>query len=135
ILIDQAKEYLGVDSKNVERMIRALEGSKLEAEKEYDNAIRLVQESELIKEKLTDEWKEFTQVKDALYERAEEKAEEALEKARKDAEAIVAEVRDMKDQTMWKEHEWIEARKQLDDAQPQLRTEEKEKAIQTEQLS
>src|SRR5699024_880333 len=37
-LIESAKSYIGVDSKNVESMIRALEDSKKEAEKQYEYA-------------------------------------------------------------------------------------------------
>src|SRR5699024_2426755 len=53
-------------------------------------------------------------------EKAEEKAKDALAKAREEAEVIVDEVRHMKDNPNFKEHEWIEAKKILDEAQPQL---------------
>src|SRR5699024_1095812 len=71
--------------------------------------------------------------KKRLYEKAEDKANKALEKAREEAEIIVQEVRQMKDKTLWKEHEWIEARKMLEEAKPGLIDEEPSAKVQ-EQL-
>src|SRR5699024_9701681 len=48
---------------------------------------------------------------------------------------IVRQAREMKDQTMWKEHEWIEARKLLDEARPELLEKEKKKQESQEQLT
>lgn len=119
-IIDHAKSYLGVDSKNVENMIAALEASKKEAEKELEEAHRLLAESEQLRIELNKEWRSFQEKRTELYEKAEEKAEKALRKAREEAQIIVDEVRQMKDKTLWKEHEWIEAKKMLDEAQPEL---------------
>ena len=119
-IIDRAKSYLGIDSKNVENMIAALERTKKEAEKELAEAHRLLEESEAIHQELEKEWTAFQRKRDKLFERAEEKAEKALEKAKQEAETIVARVREMKDKAMWKEHEWIEAKKMLDEAKPEL---------------
>src|SRR5699024_10097659 len=110
-LIEKAKGYLGIDSKNVESMIRALEESKKAAEEEFIEAEQLVAQSETLRKELQEEWRNFKEKKQKLFEQAEEKAEKALQQAREEAEIIVQEVRQMKDQTLWKEHEWIEARK------------------------
>src|SRR5699024_9314884 len=96
--ITHAKSYLGLDSKNVENMIVALENTKKSAKNKEMQA----------------------EEKEKMYEKAEEKANKALRKAREEAEIIVEEVRQMKDQSLWKEHEWIEARKMFDEAQPEL---------------
>lgn len=134
-LIEHAKGYLGIDSKNVESMIRALEDSKKEAERQYEEAKEFVRESEQIKKELNTAWKQYNEMKERLYKDAEAKAEKALQQAREEAEIIVQQVREMKDQTMWKEHEWIEARKLLDDAQPQLsETEEKVEQVKSNSL-
>lgn len=124
-IIDRAKGYLGIDSKNVENMIAALEKTKKEAEKELDEAHRLLEESEKIHEELKKEWNTFLRKREKLYLEAEEKAEEALRKAKEEAEIIVDEVRKMKDNAMWKEHEWIEAKKMFDEAKPELIESEK----------
>lgn len=119
-IINHAKSYLGVDSKNVENMIAALENTKKEAEKELEEAHSIVKESEKLREDLQKEWDAFEAKEKELYQNAEQKAEKALQKAREEAEIIVDEVRHMKDKASWKEHEWIEARKMLDEAQPEL---------------
>src|SRR5699024_423388 len=119
-IINHAKSYLGVDSKNVENMIAALENTKKEAEKELEEAHSIVKESEKLREDLQKEWDAFEDKEKELYQNAEQKAEKALQKAREEAEIIVDEVRHMKDKASWKEHEWIEARKMLDEAQPEL---------------
>lgn len=119
-IIDRAKSYLGVDSKNVENMISKLEYTRKQAEEKFFEANNILKESEQYLKDLKAKWDEFLQHRNRLYEEAEQKAEGALQKAREEAELIVDEVRKMKDETLWKEHEWIEARKLLDEAQPTL---------------
>lgn len=130
-IIEQAKSYLGVDSKNVENMISALEETRKAAEEKLADANSLMEESSSLHRELERKWTAFEEKRNALYKKAEEKAEKALQQAREEAEIIVSEVRKMKDQTMWKEHEWIEARKLLEEAQPEL-VEEKQAKIKTE---
>src|SRR5699024_395031 len=115
--ITHAKSYLGLDSKNVENMIVALENTKKSAENKEAETVETAQQ---IKQDLEKEWHTFQKEKEKMYEKAEEKANKALRKAREEAEIIVEEVRQMKDQSLWKEHEWIEARKMFDEAQPEL---------------
>lgn len=119
-IIQHAKEYVGMDSKKVENMIAALEDSKKAAEQELEETEAVLKESESIRLALEKEWEEFQTKRDNLYKKAEEKAEKALSKAREEAKIIVDEVRHMRDKTNWKEHEWIEAQKMLDEAQPDL---------------
>jgi DNA mismatch repair protein MutS2 len=131
-IIGRAKSLVGADSKSVENMIAALEESERKAAKEYEAAARLQKESEKLRSALEQEWKKFEQQKEKLYKKAEEKAEKALRQAREEAELIVAEVRKMKDQTVLKEHEWIEAKKMLEEAQPELSKKDKSRSDQTE---
>ena len=134
-IIQQAKSYVGIDSKKVENMIAALEDSKRAAEKEYEAANELLEESEIIRSDLQTAWRDFQAKRDTLYKKAEEKAEKALQQAREEAQIIVDEVKQMRDQTNWKEHEWIEARKMLEDAQPELVQKEKEpEKVETREL-
>lgn len=131
MVIDRAKGLIGVDSKNVENMIASLEKSQLDAEREYEEAHKLLVESEKLRTDIEKEWLALEQQKEKLYKKAEEKAEKALRKAREEAEIIVDEIRKMKTNAGLKEHEWIEARKMLDEAQPKLLkkgTKEKEKS-------
>ncbi len=119
-IIEQAKGLIGVDSKNVENMIASLEKSQLDAEKEYEEAHQLLLKSEQLRAEIEKEWHALEQKKEQLYKKAEDKAEKALNKAREEAEIIVAEIRNMKTNAELKEHEWIEARKLLEEAQPKL---------------
>ncbi|GAQ18951.1 mutS2 protein [Oceanobacillus picturae] len=120
-VIDQAKGLIGVDTKSVENMIASLEDSQLSAEKEYEEAHRTLIASEELHQDIRNAWNQFEQKREALYKKAEEKAERALAKAREEAELIVDEIRKMKTETKLKEHEWIEAKKMLEEAQPKLR--------------
>lgn len=119
-IINQAKTFVGIDSHQVENMIASLEQSHTKAERDYQEAHRVLEESEALHMELAKAWKQWESRKEQIYKKAEEKAEKALQKARQEAEEIVQMMRDMKGQSGLKEHEWIEARKMLDDAAPHL---------------
>lgn len=121
-IIEKAKQQIGTDSRSVENMIASLEESRRGAESEYEEAEETLIKAEKLKRDLEIEWRQFEEKRETLYRKAEEKAEKALARAREDAEAIVDEIRKMKNQAGMKEHEWIEARKMLDEAQPNLTT-------------
>lgn len=123
-IIQHAKSHIGIDSQSVETMISSLEQSQKQAESKYETAHRTLKESTELYKQLKKEWEKFQHVRDELYKEAEEKAKEAIHKARREAEAIVGELRKKKEQAVFKEHEWIEARKSLDDAAPSLGTRE-----------
>src|SRR5699024_874733 len=131
--IQEAKASVGIDSKNVEHMISALDDSRIQAENELKQANKLRDEAEALKKDLTDAWQAFENKRNKLYEKAEEKAKDALAKAREEAEVIVDEVRHMKDNANFKEHEWIEAKKILDEAQPQLSKTEQQQPVKSPQ--
>ncbi|GGA86245.1 endonuclease MutS2 [Ornithinibacillus halotolerans] len=126
-IINRAKGHIGVDSKSVENMIASLEKSKIQAEKEYEEAHQILLESEELRRQIEEEWNQFENKREALFKKAEEKAEKALIKAREEAEIIVSEIRKMKTETKLKEHEWIEAKKLLEEAQPKLTNKDKNK--------
>src|SRR5699024_11405331 len=114
-LIPKAKDSVRIESKNVEHMITALDESGIQAENELKQENKLRDEAEALKKDLTDAWQAFENKRNKRYEKAEEKAKDALAKAREEAEVIVDEVRHMKDNPNFKEHEWIEAKKILDE--------------------
>ncbi|WP_087971848.1 endonuclease MutS2 [Oceanobacillus rekensis] len=119
-VIERAKGLVGVDSKSVETMIASLEKSQLDAEQDYEQAHEILLESEQLRDEIAKEWKQLEQNREELYKKAEEKAEKALKNAREEAEFIVDEIRQMKSNVTLKEHEWIEAKKMLEEAQPSL---------------
>jgi DNA mismatch repair protein MutS2 len=124
-IIDEAKSHIGTDSKSVENMIASLETSRKQAETDYDEAAKILEEAEKLKKEIEMEWTKFEQKRENLYKKAEEKAEKAVAKAKEEAEIIVNELRNMQTEAEWKEHEWIEAKKLLQDAQPELSKKEK----------
>ncbi|GAA5416284.1 endonuclease MutS2 [Paraliobacillus ryukyuensis] len=119
-VIETAKSHIGTDSTSVENMIASLEKARREAEQDYEKAEQILQQAAQLKQDLDNQWHEFDQKKESLYQKAEEKAEKAVQKAREEAEEIVSTIKDMKHQASLKEHEWIEAKKLFDEAQPQL---------------
>ncbi|WP_017473350.1 endonuclease MutS2 [Amphibacillus jilinensis] len=119
-IISSAKQLIGTDSTSVENMIESLDTARRKAEADYHHAEKVLQDAEQLKQDLEKQWKQFDHERENLYKKAEQKAEKAVEKARQEAEDIVATIRQMKDQSALKEHEWIEARKLFDDAQPEL---------------
>ncbi|WP_186576215.1 endonuclease MutS2 [Aquibacillus kalidii] len=119
-IIETAKSHIGTDSKSVENMIASLEESRRGAESDYEQAEVILEQAQQLKQEIEQQWDQFEQKREELYKKAEEKAERAVEKAREEAELIVTELRNMKNEASLKEHEWIEARKLLDEAQPKL---------------
>ncbi|GAA0429171.1 endonuclease MutS2 [Lentibacillus halophilus] len=119
-IIEEAKNKIGTDSRNVENMIASLEESHHQAEAAYEEAQNVLEESEQLHDELKKAWKQFENQRETLYKKAEEKAEKALTNAREEAETIVNEIRNMKTEAELKDHEWIEAKKMLEEAKPDL---------------
>ncbi|WP_173915893.1 endonuclease MutS2 [Halobacillus sp. Marseille-Q1614] len=119
-IIHTAQQQVGVDSQSVENMIASLEESTRGAERDYEEAQRKLEEAQELYDDLRAQWQQLEEKKEKLYQKAEAKAEKAIENARREAEEIVSQIRSMKNQAGMKEHEWIEARKSLEEAQPHL---------------
>lgn len=132
-IIERAKSHVGTDSKSVEQMISSLEQSNIQAEKDYEQAHRILLESEQLLHELKQAVVIFEQKRESLFKIAEEKAQKAIEKAREEAETIVEELRNMKSHAQIKEHKWIEAKKALDEAEPTLVKEKTASQTMTEQ--
>ncbi|MBA2173390.1 endonuclease MutS2 [Halobacillus locisalis] len=126
-IIEASKEKVGVDSQSVENMIASLEESKRGAEQDYEEAEKVLAEAEKMRNELKTQWDQFEEKREKLYQKAETKAEKAIQQAREEAETIVGEIRNMKSQAQLKEHEWIEARKMFEEAQPNLAKKQKQK--------
>ncbi|MFD2211088.1 endonuclease MutS2 [Virgibacillus halophilus] len=128
-IIKHAKKLVGTDSKSVENMIAALEKAQIGAQQEYEQAEQVLQDSERLQQDLKREWQDFKDKREKLYRKAEEKAGKALEKAKDEAEKIVSDIRNMKTEAELKEHKWIEARKSLEAAMPELTSKKPDKKI------
>jgi len=130
-IIRDAQELIGTDSKSVENMIASLDQSRIAAEKEYEEAHQILEQSEELQRDIKKMWNQYTQEREKLYKKAEEKANKALANAREEAEIIVNEIREMKSNVDVKEHEWIEAKKMLEEAQPDLSKKQEKKKVKT----
>lgn len=119
-IIDRAKGFTGTDRHEVESMIASLEETRRQSEDDAERSHELLMESEALRKDLQDKLQAYEERKEALDKKAKEKARKIIDEAKREAESIIAELREMRknaDQVV-KEHELIEARKRLEDATP-----------------
>ncbi|MFJ6208124.1 endonuclease MutS2 [Lysinibacillus sp. NPDC092081] len=119
-IIDRAKSFTGTDRHEVESMIASLEESRRQSEDDAERSHELMIESEALRKELQEKLQAYDDRKEALDKKAKEKARKIVDEAKREAESIIAELREMRknaDQVV-KEHELIEARKRLEEATP-----------------
>lgn len=119
-IIDRAKGFTGTDRHEVESMIASLEETRRQSEDDAERSHALLLESETLRKELQDKLQAYEERKEALDKKAKEKARKIVDEVKREAEAIIAELREMRknaDQVV-KEHELIEARKRLEEATP-----------------
>lgn len=119
-IIDRAKGFTGTDRHEVESMIASLEETRRQSEDDAERSHALLLESETLRKELQDKLQAYEERKETLDKKAKEKARKIVDEAKREAEAIIAELREMRknaDQVV-KEHELIEARKRLEEATP-----------------
>lgn len=126
-IIDRAKGEVSDEDMKVESMIASLEKQRLSAESDRETAQKLRQEMEQQRIKHEQELKRFEEQKEKLLAKAQADADIAVNKARKEAEQIIADLRKlaMDEAASIKEHKLIEARRRLDEAQPELKAKPK----------
>ena len=108
------------DSQQVENMIASLEDSKRQAEKEVQEANEVLKNAELLQQDLQKKMIEYYDTKDALQEKAADEARDIVEKAKREADGIIHDLRKMRIEkhAEVKEHELIDAQKKLNEAAP-----------------
>ncbi|MFJ7914836.1 MULTISPECIES: endonuclease MutS2 [unclassified Lysinibacillus] len=119
-IIDRAKSFTGTDRHEVESMIASLEETRRQSEDDAERSHELLMESEKLRKELQGKLQAYEERKEALDNKAKEKARKIVDEAKREAESIIAELREMRknaDQVV-KEHELIEARKRLEEATP-----------------
>ncbi|MGM0830410.1 MAG: endonuclease MutS2 [Bacillota bacterium] len=123
-VIQRAKSHIGTDSKEVENMIASLEDSRRQGERELEEAHELLRQAEKMHKDMQKQMMEYYEKKDTLYEKAQQKATEVVEKAKAEAEQVIKDLRKMQHEksAQIKEHELIQAKKQLEDATPKLKS-------------
>lgn len=120
-IIDKAKSMVSEDSRSVENMIASLDQSRRQAEDRYEEADQLLQEASELYSDLKHEYEQYLKHKDKHMDKAKEKANTIVDKAEKEAEQVLQEIREMKDQAHIKEHKFIDAKKRLSDQKEQFK--------------
>ncbi|KAB2338774.1 endonuclease MutS2 [Cytobacillus depressus] len=122
-VINTARTYISADSNQVENMIAQLEESRRQAEAEREEANDLLRSAEKLHKDLQKQMVEFYEQKDAMHEKAAEKAEAIIDQAKAEAEKVIRDLRKMRIEKSAeiKEHELIEAKKRLEEATPKIK--------------
>lgn len=122
-IIESARVQVTEEDQRIETMIAKLEEHRLAAEAERREAERLRQDTEELRRELTAEKRKLEEQRDRWLAEAEQEAAEAVAKARREADAIIADLRRqaMEEGASIKEHKLIEAKRRLEEAEPQKR--------------
>lgn len=124
-IIEVARGSISEEDNQVESMIASLERNRKSAEADRQAAAAARKEAEELRRQLEEERARFAEEKNKLMERAEDEARIAVQLAKEEAEAIIRELREMRDEGVEiKEHRLIDAKKRLGNAVLEL---EKEK--------
>jgi len=119
-IIEAARTQVTEEDQRVESMISKLEEHRLAAEADRREAEALRKETEELRRELIEEKRKLHERREKLFAEAEREAQEALAKARAEAEAIIADLRKqaLEEGASIKEHKLIEAKRRLDEAVP-----------------
>lgn len=122
-IIDRAKGEVSEDDMRVESMIASLEENRLTAEAERKSAEEMKREVEQMRKELEEQRVKFEGQRDKLLQKAEEDAAAAVAKARREADEIINELRQLAKEEAGhvKDHKLIDAKRRLDLAAPELR--------------
>ncbi|MEF2966924.1 endonuclease MutS2 [Paenibacillus sp. M1] len=122
-ILEYARGEVTEEDQRVEHMIASLEENRNVAEQERENAEKLRRELEALRARHAAELEKLEQQRDRRLEKAEEEARAIIAKARAEAEKIIEDLRKLalEEGAAVKEHKLIEARKRLEEAEPQQR--------------
>jgi DNA mismatch repair protein MutS2 len=121
-VIDTARSYISADSNEVENMIASLEESRRQAERDRDEAHQMLKDAEYLHKDLQKQMAAYYERKEELADKAKEKAASIVEQAKEEAEQIIRELRKLRFEkgADIKEHELIDAKRRLGEAAPEL---------------
>ncbi len=122
-VIQAARSHVSEDTNQIDKMIASLEASKRQAEIEQEEARDYLRQAEHLHQDMQKQMIEFYENKDAMLEKAAEKAGEILEEAKSEAEKIIRDLRKMRIEKHAdiKEHELIDAKRRLEAATPEIK--------------
>lgn len=93
-VIDRSKEILSEENLKFEDVLSKIEGQRLSAEQNFEEAERLRRETESLKEELAAEREKIEKQKDKIYDRAREKAEKIITRAQADVEKMFSDIKE-----------------------------------------
>ncbi len=116
-IINKAKTMIGTDEKEINEMIQSLEHNYKRVETQRLELDRLVKEAEQVHDDLSKQYQQFQNYEKSLIEEAKEKANQKIKAATKEADDIIKDLRQLREQkgADVKEHELIDKKKRLDD--------------------
>ncbi|OYD08603.1 endonuclease MutS2 [Paludifilum halophilum] len=132
-VIEMARDQLSRDENRLEEMIRALTADQKAAEEERTKAEALHREAQELHRNLEKKLEEWEAEKGKIREAARREAKTVISRAKREAEDVLKELRRWNRQKPGeiKEHRLIEAKKRLEDAEPEtsLSPSERDKSI------
>ena len=116
-IINKAKTMIGTDEQEINNMIESLEKNSKRVDEQRIELDRLVKEAQTTHDELEKQYQQYQNYEKSLMDEAKEKANQRVKSATKEADAILKELRELRDQkgADVKEHELIDKKKQLDD--------------------
>merc|ERR1712146_715189 len=116
-IINKAKTMIGTDEQEINNMIESLEQNSKRVDQQRIELDRLVKEAQTTHDELEKQYQQYQNYEKSLMDEAKEKANQRVKSATKEADAILKELRELRDKkgADVKEHELIDKKKQLDD--------------------
>ncbi|SIT07339.1 endonuclease MutS2 [Alicyclobacillus vulcanalis] len=120
-ILERARSHVAESDIHVEELIGRLEAASREAELVRDEARRALEEAEERAADLARQQAAWEAAKEAMREKAAREARAVIDRARQEAEAVIREIRSLREQAHVKDHELVELRKRLEGAEPKER--------------
>lgn len=116
-IINKAKTMIGTDEQEINSMIESLERNSKCVDEQRIELDRLVREAQETHDALAKQYQQYQNYEQSLMNEAKEKANQRVKSATREADTILKELRDLRDNkgAEVKEHELIDKKKQLDD--------------------
>lgn len=97
-IINKAKTMIGTDEKEINEMIESLERNYKRVETQRLELDRLVKEAEQVHDDLSKQYQQFQNYEKSLIEEAKEKANQKIKAATKEADDIIKDLRQLREQ-------------------------------------
>ncbi|PHK50623.1 endonuclease MutS2 [Staphylococcus edaphicus] len=116
-IIQKAKSMIGQDEQEINEMIASLESNSKRVDEQRIELDYLLREAQDTHDALAKQYEQYQNHEKQLLNEAKEKANQRVKSATKEADDILKELRELRDQkgADVKEHELIDKKKQLDD--------------------